>query len=183
MRMTTDDTDLAFRAAGGDAQAFRVLLERHYDRIFRLAFRCLGDQTDAEDVAQDVCVDLPRKLATFRGSAKFTSWLYRLVLNRCRDFARARARAGRLAAAYGEVRALTDAEWEDTSRRLGWLHEALETLGDDLRETAILVLAEDMTHADAAEVFGIKESTVSWRMHEIRKKLKALAEAGDGGQA
>lgn len=183
MRMMSDDTELAVQAAAGDAEAFRVLLERHYERIYRLAFRFTGHQADAEDVAQDVCVDLPRKLSTFRGSAKFTSWLYRLVLNRCRDLGRARARAGRLTQAYGEVRALTEADWADTARQVDWLHEALDTLADDLRETAILVLGEDMTHAEAAEVFGIKESTVSWRMHEIRKKLKALVKTGDGGQA
>ncbi len=182
MRMTTDDNQLAFRAAEGDAQAFRVLLERHYDGIYRLAFRCLGNAADAEDVAQDVCVSLPAKLKSFRGTAKLTSWLFRLVLNRARDVMRRNARQRALDETYAAVSALTEAGWQDTAQQVDWLYATLQSLGDDLRETAILVLAEDMTHAEAGEVLGIKEATVSWRMHEIRKKLKALAEAGESGR-
>ena len=57
------------------------------------------------------------------------------------------------------------------------MYEALEQVGDDLRETAVLVLGEGMTHAEAAVVLDIKEATVSWRMHELRKALKELAKA------
>ena len=76
------------RANSGDAAAFATLLERHYDLIYRLAYRILGNQQDAEDIAQDVCVLLPKKLASFQGNAKFTTWLYQITLNTCRDFMR-----------------------------------------------------------------------------------------------
>ena len=64
---------------------------------------------------------------------------------------------------------------------LDWLHEALATLSDELRETAVLVLQEGCNHAEAGAVLEVKESTISWRMHEVRKRLKALVRAGEEG--
>lgn len=69
---------------------------------------------------------------------------------------------------------------QDTKARISWLYSALDKLSPQLRETAVLVLAEDLTHSQAGEILKIKEKTVSWRMHEIRKRLKTLAESGDG---
>ena len=92
MRMPTGDNELAGWAAAGDADAFRALLGRHYDGIFRLAFRFTGHRADAEDIAQDVCVGLADRLGSFRGEAKFSTWLYRIVVNVCRDRLRRRNR-------------------------------------------------------------------------------------------
>ena len=69
---------------------------------------------------------------------------------------------------------------EDTQNRLSWLNSALETLSDDLRETAALTLGEEMNFAQAADVLGVAEGTVAWRMSEIRKRLKTLASKDNG---
>jgi RNA polymerase sigma-70 factor (ECF subfamily) len=69
------DERLALSAANGDREAFGELLERHYGRILGLSHRLLGNRTEAEDLAQDVCVGLARKIRSFRGEAKFTTWL------------------------------------------------------------------------------------------------------------
>ena len=180
MLMETGDEALALLAARGDGGAFEALLERHYDRVFRIAIRILGDQAEAEDLAQDVCIGLARKIRSFRGEAKFTTWLYRVVLNAARDAMRAGARRGALNDSYAEVDAMRRAGDRARAEEAGWLRAALATLKDDLRETAVLVLDEELTHAEAAEALGIRESTVSWRLMEIRKALKALAEAGEG---
>ena len=177
--MTTDDESLARQAGAGDRAAFQLLLERHYDRIYRLAYRFLGAQEDAEDLAQDVCVALPGKLRSFRGESRFTTWLYRVVLNSARDLQRRRSSAQRLVSDYAEVSTLARGAQEARQRDTAWLYQALGLLSDDLRETAILVLAEELSHAEAGVVLGIKESTVSWRLHEVRKKLKVLARAGE----
>jgi RNA polymerase sigma-70 factor (ECF subfamily) len=180
MRMMTDDEDLATRAGSGDAQAFRLLLERHYDRIYRVAYRFFGNRADAEDIAQDVCVALPKKLKSFAARAQFTTWIYQVVTNTCRDRLRSQTRQTALNKSYVEVNELINAGDRDTQAQIDWLYAALDRLNPQLRETAILVLAEEMTHRQAGEVLGIKEATVSWRMHETRKELKALAMAGDG---
>jgi RNA polymerase sigma-70 factor (ECF subfamily) len=180
MRMMTDEDELAVRAGAGDAQAFRALLENHYDRIYRLAYRFFGNQADAEDIAQDVCLALPKKLKSFAARARFSTWIYQVVINACRDQARSQNSRRALNDSYGQISELTKAADRETREQIDWLYAALDTLSPSLRETAILVLAEDMTHAQAGDVLGIKESTVSWRMHELRKELRALAEAGDG---
>jgi len=164
-------------AVAGDAGAFGWLLERHYDTIFRIAYRLLGHREDSEDLAQDVCSSLAVKLGSFRRRSAFTTWLYRIVLNSARDRYRRRGALDRATAGFGEMDALRRAEWAEADQRTAWLYETLETIGGDLRETAVLVLGEEMTHAQAADVLGIREATVSWRMAKLKDALKTLAKA------
>jgi RNA polymerase sigma-70 factor (ECF subfamily) len=170
-----DDETLAMDAAGGDREAFGRLLERHHDRIYRLGWRLTGSAAEAEDLAQDVCVGLAAKLRGFRGEARFATWLYKVVLNAGRDRLRARARQARLATDFTEVDALRRAGNDARADELAWLRAALAALKPDLRETAALVLDDEMTHAQAAAALGVGESTVSWRLAEIRKALRAQA--------
>ena len=175
MDVTTTDNDLALLAAKGDGGAFRALLERHYDRVFRIALRFSGRREDAEDVAQDVCMSLPAKLKSFRGEAAFTTWLYRVVVNRVRDVQRKQVISERIHNDYGEVEDLRRGEEAETAKEMAWLGEAMNHLSDDLRETAVLVVGEGLNHAEAGAIMGIKESTVSWRMHELKKQLREIA--------
>jgi len=169
------DNDLARLAARGDGDAFRALLERHYDRVFRIALRFCGRREDAEDVAQDVCMSLPAKLKTFRGDATFTTWLYRVVVNRVRDAQRKAITSERIHLEYGEVEDLRRGEEAHKADAIEWLHQAMNHLSSDLQETAVLVVGEGLSHAEAGEVIGVRESTVSWRMHELKKQLKQIA--------
>lgn len=173
--MDASDPDLVRLARDGDRAAFRLLLERHYDLLFRVAYRLLGSRAEAEDAAQEMAMALARKIGSFGGRSRFSTWLYQLALNHCRDLIRRRKTAGRMEAAFVEIDAQRSADWADSDRRLRWLYQAIDRLSPDLKETALLVLAEDMNHAEAGEVLGVKESTVSWRMHEIRKRLAVLA--------
>ena len=169
------DNSLALLAARGDGDAFRALLERHYDRVFRIALRFSGKREDAEDVAQDVCMSLPSKLKSFRGESGFTTWLYRVVVNRVRDVQRKQISSERVHSDYGEVEDLRRGEAAQTAQEMEWLNQAMNRLSDDLRETAVLVVGEGLNHAEAGKIMGIKESTVSWRMHELKKQLKEIA--------
>ncbi|MHA1524741.1 MAG: RNA polymerase sigma factor [Alphaproteobacteria bacterium] len=170
----TDDFHLAARAAKGDATAFRLLLERHYDLIFRVAFRFLGNRPDAEDLAQEICVSLVGKLASFRGTSALTTWLYRVTVNAARDFVRRRASSAARDAAFSTSATLEREAAADQAAQAAWMYDALATLSDDLREATLLVVAEGLSHAEAGQVLGIKEATVSWRLHEARKKLSSL---------
>ena len=169
------DERLALSAANGDRQAFGELLERHYGRIFALSLRLLGNRAEAEDLAQDVCVGLARKIRSFRAQARFTTWLYRVVLNAGRDAMRRKASRGAVQRDFVEVDALRRAGDAARVTEAEWLRGALAGLKDDLRETVILVLDQELTHAQAGEVLGISENTVSWRLHEVRKALKVRA--------
>ncbi|MEM1162546.1 MAG: RNA polymerase sigma factor [Pseudomonadota bacterium] len=171
----TDDNRLALDAAGGDRGAFERLVDRHYDRIHALAWRFTGGPPACEDLAQDVCVALGRKIRSFRGDAKFTTWLYQVVLNAARDGMRKDATRAKATAAFAEVDDLRRGAAADTADKALWLRAALARLKPDLREAAVLVLDEGLSHAEAAEILDVAESTVSWRLMEVRKALKALA--------
>jgi RNA polymerase sigma-70 factor, ECF subfamily len=75
--MSVSDLDLAQRAKGGDRVAFRGLLDRHYDMLYRVAYRFLGNATEAEDVAQEIALSLVDRIGSFRGQSSLSTWLYR----------------------------------------------------------------------------------------------------------
>lgn len=174
--MTNDDLDLAGRARDGDTDAFRQLLEGHYECAYRVAVRMTGSVPDAEDITQDVFVSLPMKLGSFRGDSRFSTWLYSVVVNACRDHHRLQTALARMQEDYASNRDSILADEIDSDRRRAWLSEALLDLEPALRETAVLVLSEDLNHREAAAVLGCAESTVSWRMHEVRRKLSRMLE-------
>jgi len=180
MKQNDTDEDLAVRAASGEAAAFRELLNRHYDRVFRVVYSVLRNKSDAEDITQEIWAALPAKLRQWQGKAKLTSWLHRIALNVSKDYLRRCATQARTVEGYAEIEKLSRGETADTQKRLTWLQSALATLSDDLRETAVLTLSEEMNFAQAADVLGVAEGTVAWRMSEIRKALKALASKDDG---
>ena len=173
MRMTTSDEALAKAAANGDAQAFSSLLTRHYDRVFRLCFRLTGRHADAEDLTQDICAALPAKLAAYRGEARFTTWLYRVTVNAAHDRRRKQANQAKAADAWGDLEIARRAEADEQAQALDWLTQAMRQLPDDLRDTLALVL-DDMTHREVADILGISEGTVSWRISEAKKHLASL---------
>ena len=117
----------------------------------------------------------PGKLAGFRREARFTTWLHRIVLNAARDRLRRMAADRRRAEGWGEVESLRRAEAVDARAEQEWLQDAMSALPEQLRETVALVLGEDLTHAEAGEVLGVTEGTISWRMSEVRKTLRAMA--------
>ena len=179
MRMETPDEDLAFAAASGDGDAFGALLARHYDRLFRLAFSLTGRRAEAEDLTQDICAALPAKLAGFRGQSRFTTWLYRVTVNAAHDQRRRAATHARAASGWGDWELDRQAAMAAEAEAQGWLMQAMAALPADLRDTVALTLGEELTQGEAAEVLGISEGTVAWRMSEVKKKLRAMAVAED----
>lgn len=175
--MVTSDEALVRAANAGDAQAFSSLVERHYDRIFGLAFRLTGRKAEAEDLCQDVCVALPRKLGAFRGEARFATWLYRVVVNAAHDRRRRAATFARAAEGWGEVEVARRAEAVEASEALSWLQTAMSALPEDLRDTMALVLDDGLTQGEAAEILGVSEGTVAWRVSEVKRRLKEMKEA------
>lgn len=174
------DAELAGRARGGDREAFAALVDRHYGFIFRVAYRLTGMRADAEDVAQEVCIRIARAIRSYRGEGAFTTWLYSLTLNAVRDMARKGAREAAKAEAWG-VQALVETEGapdaEDPAEAL-W--EAVRRLPAKQRDAVTLVYGEGLSHAEAAEAMNCSENTVSWHVHEARKRLRLLTgRAGD----
>ena len=91
--MTRTDEELVARAQGGDIESFNQLIVRWERPIYALAYRVIGREEDARDVCQDAFLRAYRALPGFKGQAKFSSWLYRIALNLCRDWIRRQRRA------------------------------------------------------------------------------------------
>jgi RNA polymerase sigma factor (sigma-70 family) len=174
------DCDLVASAASGDRDAFESLLRRHYDRIHRLAWRLTGSRADAEDIAQDVCCALVEEIGSFRGEAKFTTWLTGIVVNACRDHRRRGLTLTRLRERLSVLAGLAARPDGRDAYRRSWLASELARLDPLLRDTVVLVVGEDLTHAEAARALGVAESTVSWRMHEARRQLTPRMDVPDG---
>jgi len=165
------DGNLVAAAAAGDRAALEALLRRHYDRIHGLAWRLTGSRADAEDLAQEVCCALVEKIGSYRGEAKFTTWLTGITFNAARDFRRRRRSLARLTEKLAVLAGLADAPDGRDAYDAVWLKSAVARLKPALRDTVVLVAGEQLTHAEAAEVLGIAEATVAWRMHEVRRLL------------
>jgi RNA polymerase sigma factor (sigma-70 family) len=168
------DSSLVAAACAGDRDAFAALLERHYDRIHGLAWHVTGSRTDADDVAQDVCCVLVEKIGSFRGEAKFSTWICGITVNACRDLRRKKRTFGAFTerfAAFVAIAASTE-DGRDLYDAI-WLKSAIARLKPALRETAALVAGQQLSHGEAAVILGIAEATVAWRMHEVRRILSA----------
>jgi RNA polymerase sigma-70 factor (ECF subfamily) len=121
-----------------------------------------------------VCVRLGRAIRDYRGSGAFTTWLYAMTLNAARDHARKAARESARTQAYG-VHALISGEMpEEDDGQAEALWAAVRRLPDKQRDAVLLVYGEGLAHAAAAEAMAISETTVSWHIHEAKKRLKVL---------
>lgn len=172
-----DDNALILQAADGSEAAFERLIERYYMTIYRMAYKWCGAKEDAEDVAQEVCIKLARAIGGFRFESAFSSWLCRMVINTAKDMARGRGRrrAGDEAFAASVELDPPGVTPEDAAQAAE-IMAAIRRLPDKLRDAVLLVAGEGLTHAEAAEVLECRENTVSWRIHEARKRLSKLLE-------
>lgn len=154
----------------GDAGAYEVLVRRHRDRIYRIALRMLGDHHDAEDVTQDIAIQLGTAVSTFSGSAGFTTWLYRVVVNRCLNHRRRRRPTAELRepdhpAVPGPERQVLVGE--QVAAGLA----AIARLPDELRVPLVLVQLEGLSYRDAAMITKLSEGAVRNRLHRARMAL------------
>jgi RNA polymerase sigma-70 factor (ECF subfamily) len=170
-----NDQALAEKAAGGCRASFAALIERHYDRIYRLAWRMCGSRSHAEDIAQDVCVKLATAIGSFRGEAAFPTWLWRITVTTASDGLRAANKITVLEPS--RMMALADAAPDrapspEDAVIGAELWNAVRALPDQQRDAVLLVYGEDLSHAEAAGIMGCREKTVSWHLHEAKKRLK-----------
>lgn len=159
--------------AGSDA-AFEELVRSHYDLVFRFACKYLGKKDEAEDVTQEVFIKVARKIHTFEMRSSFSSWLYRVTINTAKDYLRKKGTHKAEPYVNGvHVRV------QHVSTNPGIEHDILQAvhnLPEKLRDAAMLVFAQQLSHAEAAKILGVAEGTVSWRIFQAKKKIrKALS--------
>ena len=157
-------------AQAGNRSAFEALINAHYLTIYKFAYKFIGNRPDAEDIAQDACMKLAANIDSFRFDSAFTTWLYRLVINTAKDFIKKKSRHQSRESALFEdaiyVAAPDNQEKQFSQREV---LKQVDDLPEKLRDVVILVCWEGLSHAEAAAILDIKENTVSWRLHEVRK--------------
>ena len=173
--MTLTDDELVARSMGGDAESFNQLILRWERPIYALAYRVIGREEDARDVCQETFLRAFRALPGFKGQAKFSSWLYRIALNLCRDWIRRQRRApvmqmpegvdpGELAADQGPVESIEDLVGRRQLSEI--VEEAMALLPEEQRTAIILKEYHGMTFQEIADLQGCPLSTVKTRLYQ-----------------
>ena len=171
------DMILLRRAAAGDAKAFHDLVDRHADRMYRLATSLVGNASDAEDVLQEALAGAYRGLERFEGRSSVKTWLTRILVTQAAKWRRDKRRAAEVmppAAAHEEPKVGSRSFMVD--HRID-LHAALQRLSPEHREVLVLREFDGLAYEEIAAVLGVPRGTVESRLHraraELRDKLKA----------
>jgi RNA polymerase sigma-70 factor (ECF subfamily) len=182
--MAWTDEELVARSVRGDADSFNQLILRWERPIYALAYRTIGREEDARDVCQETFLRAFRALPAFRGQAKFSSWLYRITLNLCRDWLRRERRAPLVQAPEGAdlVELAAAAEAGESIEDLVARHDvsraveaAMARLPEEQRSAIILKEYHGLTFQEIADLSGCPLSTVKTRLYQgltvLRREL------------
>lgn len=190
--MTTplDPSETRFieRLRGRDERAFNDLVQQYEQRVFRLVFRMLGRREEAEDMVQEVFVQVFKAVESFRGDSKLSTWIYRIAINLCKNrtkyLSRRRTESQDELEHAAERRTLNEGSGitvGETNRPdhmvQGYQLEAIvrvsiAELDADFREVLVLRDIEDLPYEEIMEITGLPEGTVKSRIHRARAMLK-----------
>ncbi len=180
---------LLTRLRARDEDAFSEIVRLYGDRVFNVVYRLVGNRSEAEDIAQEVFVTVFKNVESFRGEAKFSTWLLSIATNHAKNRIKYLARRPGVGAgepgdelAANQPRSLQaqvaapDALME--AAELGSLLErAIAQLDEDQRLLMILRDVEELAYEEICAITGLPEGTVKSRLHRARVALKALLEA------
>ena len=183
----SDDAALVRASQRGDREAFGVLIARHAQSILSVTTRMLGQTADAEDVAQETFVAAHKALPRFRSDSKFSTWLYRIAVNKCTDSLRARRQDTVSLDADGDESSIAwevadqdtpDSEFEQAE--LAWeLDQGIQALPHLYRESFVLKHVEGLDYEEMSAILGVHRDTLKMRVYKARTLLcQSLAHLG-----
>ena len=193
---TPDDAKFIERLRSRDERAFNELVRLYERRVYALVFRMLGRRDEAEDVAQDVFVQVFKAIEQFRGESKLSTWVYRIAVNQCKN--RSKYNSRRHANEQDDVEAVAErvplneakgVTTSDVSRPddLYAGHEVervvqqcIARLEPEFREVLVLRDVEDLSYEEIAQITGLADGTVKSRIHRARGQLKLMVETALG---
>jgi RNA polymerase sigma-70 factor, ECF subfamily len=185
--MSLRERRLIRRLRDRDEKAFREIVELYGDRVFNMTYRMLGDRAEAEDISQEVFIAVFKTIESFRGDSKFSTWLYRVAANHCKN------RIKYLARRYDRAQD----EYDDGVERAGSAHAlsasnpaprpdkhlegvelerlmqaAIAELDEDHRLLVVLRDVEELSYDEICQITGLAEGTVKSRLHRARMALR-----------
>ena len=176
-RMADADAELVLQTQSGSPAAFETLVRNHQRMIHSLTFRMTGSLADAEDLAQETFIRAYDQIGAFRGTAKFSTWLYRIAVNTCLNWRQSEVRRFQLHANCAREMSVQPLNSENSAadtQSSRQVQEALLKLPAKQRAAIVLTIYENQSHAEAAKALGCTEATISWRVFVARQKLKRL---------
>jgi RNA polymerase sigma-70 factor (ECF subfamily) len=189
-----EESELRFieRLRRHDERAFNELVQAYEQRVFRLVFRMLGRRDEAEDMAQEVFVQVFKAVSTFRGDSKLSTWIYRIAVNLCKN--RIKYLARRYDGSQQELEPVAERAPLSEAKGVTFgdvarpdhmvegfqvekiVHRCIGELDPDFREVLILADVEDLSYQEIAEFTGLAVGTVKSRIHRARAMLKVRVE-------
>jgi len=166
-----EDARLVALARSGDADAFERLVRRHQVTVYRVSVRLLDNSADAEDAAQDAFLQAWRGLQRFRSGSTFSTWLYRIVTNRCLNFLRSRRRSAEMLEDPPAPAETGPAQLSEVRAQLTALQVALGGLTPEQRAAFVLRHLEGCSHEQIAQALDISVPAVKSRLHRARVQL------------
>jgi RNA polymerase sigma-70 factor (ECF subfamily) len=197
-RVLPDDTDarLVERLVARDERAFTTLVRSYERRVFSLLLRMIGNRAEAEDLAQEVFVQVFKAIGSFRGEAKLSTWIYRIAINLCKNrskYLRARHSGQEVEldtlkehVPLGDAKGANVAQVERPDEMVSGkqveriVQNAILQLEPSFRECLVLRDVEDLSYEEIGAITGLPEGTVKSRIHRARAQLKELVESALG---
>lgn len=186
--MSVEERRLIDRLIERDEQAFSEIVKLYGDKVFSLIYRMLGSRQEAEDVAQDVFITVFKTIESFRGEAKFSTWLLRIAANHAKNRIKHLARRPAEGADPDDVsqlRQLPDRPAPPVQARIETpdamleamqterlMQEAIANLPEDQRLLVVLRDVEEMSYQEIEEITGLPEGTIKSRLHRARMAIK-----------
>ncbi|MBU2515764.1 RNA polymerase sigma factor [bacterium] len=174
-----DEIELINQAKAGSSTAFEVLVRQHYTFVYKVAFKWCRLKEDAEDITQEVFIKLARNIMDFKQSSAFKTWLYRITINTAKDLMIKKQRALKNESAYLEAEKEKSGHVDREAAMADKLISLIESLPQKLKDAALLVYSEGLSHKEAAGILDCAETTVSWRLFQVKKKLKISLKSGE----
>ncbi len=182
-----DEAELVARSRQQDAEAFGLLMQRHAAEILNLAARMVGDRAEAEDIVQETFLSAFKALPTFRSDARFSTWLYRIAVNKCKDWLRAKRPVEIAGNSDGDDASTPEGIEEQTPERVlsqrqvaEQLERAIQRLPPLYREAFVLKHVEGLSYEEMEDILGVNGDTLKMRVYKGRILLcRELAEWKD----
>lgn len=179
--LTEEESAIIRECRSGKTEHYAVLVERYQSLAYNLAYRMVGDPDAAQDMAQEGFIAAYQSLNDFKFSSRFSSWLYAIIMNKCRDYLRAK-RPNTSVEEVAEIRHAHNISPEEqaAARQTGdLLQSALDALPLEYREVLVLKHVQELDYAEIAGMLGDSIGTLKVRAHRAREMLREkLEQAG-----
>lgn len=170
-----DDFSLIKRFNKGEKEVFRILINRHKEKVRNIIFSTLSDIDVIDDLAQEVFITVFKNLRNFRYESQFTTWLYRITINKCKDYLR-RKKVRRIFSPLEDEYNYNTTEIDENNDVRSLVHKSINKLNDTLKIPLILRDIEGLSYQEISETLNLDLGTVKSRIFRAREALRNILE-------